>query len=88
MFSLKMRPLFKRAGYYGYYDDEKRFIFFSYAIIEFIDLMKTRVDLIHLNDWQTALIPYLIDEIYRNKPKYKHIKTLLSIHNLEFQGSF
>ncbi|CCV66130.1 Glycogen synthase [Paracholeplasma brassicae] len=79
--------LFKRKGYYGYYDDEKRFIFFSYAILEFVTLTN-RVDLIHLNDWQTALIPYLLDELYRHKKGYEHLKTLLSIHNLEYQGSF
>lgn len=84
---IENESLFKRQGYYGYYDDEKRFVFFSYAILEFVTMLP-KVDLIHVNDWQTALIPLLLDELYRNKKEYTHIKTLLSIHNLEYQGAF
>ena len=79
---------FKRANYYGYYDDDKRFLFFSYAILEYIPISKVKFDLLHINDWQTGLVPFLLDDIYRVNPLYKDIKTLLTIHNLEYQGSF
>lgn len=79
---------FKRSNYYGYYDDDKRFLFFDFAILAYIELAKTPFDILHLNDWQTSLIPFLLDEMYRDKPLYKNLKTLLTIHNLEYQGSF
>ncbi|MDY0210577.1 MAG: glycogen synthase [Acholeplasma sp.] len=79
---------FKRANYYGYYDDDKRFLFFSYAILEYIQLTNQVFDLLHLNDWQTGLVPFLLDDIYRVHPLFRNIKTLLTIHNLEYQGSF
>ena len=56
---------FKRANYYGYYDDDKRFLFYDFAILEYIELIHNPFDLLHINDWQTGLIPYLLDEIYR-----------------------
>lgn len=79
---------FKRANYYGYYDDDRRFLFYDYAVLEYIELTEERFDLLHINDWQTGLIPYLLDELYRTKPLFKSLKTLLTIHNLEYQGSF
>ena len=79
---------FKRSNYYGYYDDDKRFLFYDLAILAYIELRKESYDLLHLNDWQTGLVPFLLDELYRTKPLFKNIKTLLTIHNLEYQGSF
>ena len=79
---------FKRANYYGYYDDDKRFLFYDFAVLDYIELTQQTFDLLHINDWQTGLIPYLLDEIYRSKALFKPIKTLLTIHNLEYQGSF
>ncbi len=81
--------LFSRSKYYGYEDDPIRFVFFNYAILEFMAFSKFIPQVIHINDWQTSLIPYLLDSEYRIKySEYKDIKTLLTIHNLEKQGSF
>lgn len=80
---------FERHHYYGYVDDATRFTLFSFAVLEAIDFLSTKPTIIHVNDWQTAMIPYLLDEHYRmREPYYKTIDTLLTIHNLEFQGNF
>ncbi|NLB84804.1 MAG: glycogen synthase [Acholeplasmataceae bacterium] len=80
---------FNRDKMYGHHDDAERFTFFSKACIEFIDTVEFYPDIIHVNDWQTGVIPYLIEENYRHKSNYfKRVKTLLSIHNLEYQGAF
>lgn len=79
---------FERDNYYGYNDDAMRFILFSYAALEFIDSMDIPPHIIHCNDWQSATIPYLLDEHYRMWDKYRNIHTLLTIHNLEHQGVF
>ncbi|MEZ0537539.1 glycogen synthase GlgA [Caldicellulosiruptoraceae bacterium PP1] len=80
---------FKRPGYYGYYDDGERFSFFSRAVLETINhIDDLKPDIIHVNDWHTAIIPVLLNEHYRNSQKHKIIKTVLTIHNLKFQGIF
>ena len=80
---------YDRKRYYGYDDDAMRFTFFNFAIFEYIKLTENFPDIIHANDWQTALIPFFLDVKYRPMdPKFKRIKTLLSIHNLEKQGSY
>src|SRR5690625_409453 len=79
---------YERDYFYGFEDDDKRYMLFSYAVLELIDILDVNIQLIHLNDWQTGPIPYLLDEHYRYRDKYKHIHTLLTIHNLEYQGSF
>src|SRR5690554_949831 len=79
---------FERDHFYGYDDDDLRFITFSYAVLEYVDLMKEIPQLIHVNDWQSAPIPFLLDVHYRYKEKYQFIHTLLSIHNLNYQGNF
>lgn len=80
---------FKRSGLYGYFDDGERFAFFSKAVIECIKLMEGFVpDIIHSNDWQTALIPVFLDVFYRGDDTYKYIKTVFTIHNIEFQGRY
>lgn len=81
-------PYYSRDAYYGYLDDNERFMFFNFAILEYLKLVKKQVDIIHINDWQTALVPYLLDSHYRHLKEFKDIKTLLSIHNLQYQGSF
>jgi len=78
---------FKRKGAYGYYDDGERFAFFSKAVLELMPLMNFFPDVLHVNDWQTALAPLMLDVFYRGREQYKNIKTLLTIHNIEFQGS-
>ncbi|MFA7589515.1 MAG: glycogen/starch synthase [Acholeplasmataceae bacterium] len=80
---------YDRPLLYTYEDDDKRFTFFNYAILESLPLLNYYPDIIHTNDWQTGLISYLLDTKYRQyNDQYKRIKTLLSIHNLEKQGSF
>lgn len=79
---------FERENFYGYDDDAERFIVFSYAILELVDLLDFIPQIIHVNDWQSATVPFLLDSHYRNKDKYRFIHTLLTIHNLEHQGNF
>lgn len=80
---------FEREQLYGYNDDAERFSCFSYAILEGLRVFDFYPNILHLNDWQTAMIPYLLDEHYRHRnDDYFSIHTLLSIHNLEYQGAF
>ncbi len=80
---------FERENLYGYPDDAERFTCFDYAILEFMDMTDSYPDILHINDWQTGMIPYLLDEHYRLKNEcYHNIHTLLTIHNLQYQGSF
>lgn len=80
---------FKRSGLYGYYDDGERFAFFAKAVIESIKLMDGfKPDIIHCNDWQTALVPVFLDVFYREDEFYKYMKTVFTIHNIEFQGRY
>ena len=80
---------FERYHFYGYVDDAARFTLFSFAILELISLLEVKPTIIHVNDWQTALVPYFLDEHYRHiSPYYQKLHTLLTIHNLEFQGNF
>lgn len=81
--------LYNRTRYYGYEDDAMRFTFFNFAIFEYMLLTENYVDIIHANDWQTGLIPFFLDVKYRPlNQHFKQMKTLLSIHNLEKQGSY
>jgi len=83
------KQLFNRKKFYGYDDDPLRFLFFNHAILSYIDKFSDFPNILHINDWQTSLIPFLIDIDYIKKNEaFKHIKTLLTIHNLEKQGSF
>ena len=79
---------FKRSGLYGYYDDGEKFAFFSRAVLEFLKHIEWTPDIVHCNDWQTAMIPVLHKLEYIKDEKFKNIKTVLSIHNLFFKGMF
>lgn len=79
---------FKRDGLYGYYDDGERFSYFSRAVLESIKYLDFKPDVIHFNDWHTAIIPFLLKEQYKNDETYKDIKTVFTIHNLKYQGVF
>jgi len=79
---------FERDFFYGYEDDDIRFMVFSYAVLELVDILKDIPQIIHVNDWQSATIPFLLDRHYRYREKYQYIHTLLTIHNLQYQGSF
>lgn len=79
---------FKRDGLYGYYDDAERYTFFSRAVLEVIPHIDFIPDIIHCNDWQTALIPVYLDAFYKSNDIYKNIKTVFTIHNIQYQGKF
>lgn len=79
---------FKRGSLYGHYDDAERFAFFSRAVLEVIKAIDFAPDIIHCNDWQTALIPVYLRLFYGNEPKMQNIKTLFTIHNIQYQGKF
>ena len=79
---------FNRDGLYGYYDDGERFAFFNRAVLEFIKEIDWKPDLINCNDWQTGMVPVLLNLEYKKDEFYSKIKTVFSIHNLLFKGSF
>ncbi|MBP1745298.1 MAG: glycogen synthase (ADP-glucose) [Firmicutes bacterium] len=80
---------FEREGIYGFEDDDSRFDLFCRSVLYFIDTADEFVpDIIHCNDWHTSLIPYIIKEKYQDSEKVKGIKTMLTIHNLKYQGVF
>ena len=80
---------FRRPGIYGSYDDGERFGFFSRAVLECVRHMEGFVpNVIHCNDWQTGPIPVFLRAFYRGDPLYSRIKTVFTIHNIQYQGSF
>ena len=79
---------FKRDGIYGYYDDAERFAFFSRAVLEMIPYIDFKPDIIHCNDWQTALTPLYYSSMYASSPGYENIKTVFTIHNIQYQGTY
>lgn len=79
---------FNRESVYGEYDDGERFAFFSRAVLEVIPHIDFIPDILHCNDWHTALIPVVLDTQFRHRAGYDNIKTVLTIHNIEFQGRF
>ena len=79
---------FKRATIYGHYDDAERFAFFSRAVLEIIPYIDFKPDIIHCNDWQTALTPVYYSAMYANSPGYENIKTIFTIHNIQYQGVY
>ena len=79
---------FARSELYGYPDDGERFAFFSRAVVRMLPHMKFWPDVIHCNDWQTALVPiYLKDDGVR-EDRFRSVRTALTIHNIEYQGRF
>lgn len=79
---------FKRDGIYGHYDDAERFAFFSRAVLEIIPHLNWKPDIIHCNDWQSALTPLYYSCYYANQPGYENIKTVFTIHNIQYQGKY
>lgn len=79
---------FERENCYGYEDDGERFGFFCKAVLEMLMFMNLKPDIVHLNDWQTALISLLLKEEYNELEFYKDIKIVFTIHNLQYQGVF
>ena len=79
---------FKRSGIYGHYDDAERFAFFSRAIIEMLPYIDFQPDVLHCNDWQTALVPTYFHLFYANNDFYRNMKTLITIDNIQYQGKY
>ena len=79
---------FKRDGYYGYPDDAERFAFFSRSILEVLPIIDFFPDIIHVNDWQSALLPVYLKTYSWNDKKYYDIRTVLTIHNILYQGRY
>ena len=79
---------FKRKGLYGHYDDAERFAFLSRAVLEMLPYIDFRPDVIHSNDWQTALVPIYYSIFYANNDWYRGIKTVFTIHNIQYQGKY
>ena len=77
---------FARPTPYGQYDDGERFAFFSKALLEMLQFVDFKPDVIHANDWQTALVPLFYDAFFRSLEGYEDIKTVFTIHNIEYQG--
>lgn len=81
---------FDRDYPYGFFDDGERFAFFSKAITESLQYLPDgfRPDILHCNDWHTALAPVFLREFYQGMPLYENVSTIFSIHNIAFQGQF
>jgi len=79
---------FKREGIYGHFDDAERYSYFCRAALEALIHLDFEPDVIHFNDWHTAMIPLLIKKHYGHIEKFRNIKTVFTIHNLKYQGVF
>jgi starch synthase len=93
VYFIENREFFQRSGLYGdgtgdYPDNALRFGFFCRAVLEFLRRLDFRPDVLHLNDWQSSLIPVLLRTELKNDPFYSAMGTVLTIHNLGYQGLF
>lgn len=79
---------FDRPGIYGYDDDGERYAFFSQALIEMMEKIDFIPDVIHVNDYHTAMVPVLLKDKYGWIEQYQQIKTILTLHNMQFQGIY
>ena len=79
---------FRRRAPYGEFDDGERFAYFSRAVLEILPQVDFFPDIIHANDWHTAAVPIYLDCQYRWREGYEYIRTVFSIHNIEFQGKY
>ena len=79
---------FKRDTIYGHYDDAERFTFFARAVLEILPVIDFKPDIIHCNDWQSALTPVFYSAFYSKDPWYYGIKTVFTIHNIQYQGTY
>lgn len=79
---------FKRDSLYGHYDDGERFSYFCRAVLDCLPVIDFQPNVIHCHDWHTGMIPFLLREEYMRNSFYAQIKTVFTIHNLQFQGIF
>lgn len=95
VYFLANESLFNRSGIYvnpeshkDYADNDKRFIFFCRGVLETLKRLGWQPDIIHCNDWQTGLIPAYLKTLYQNDPFFSRVKTIFTVHNMAYQGSF
>ena len=93
IYFVKQNDFFDRVQLYGedgqdYRDNCQRFVFFCRSVLESIRLLDLKIELLHCNDWQTGLVPLYLDAEYRHSSGYNSIGTLMTIHNLAYQGRF
>lgn len=79
---------FKRDNFYGYFDDAERFAFFSKAAIDVMILLEQIPDIIHVHDWQTGMLPVYLRTLFYHDERFKDVKTIFTIHNIEYQGVY
>ena len=79
---------FKRAGCYGFYDDGERFAFFCKAVLDMLEAVDFVPDIIHAHDWQSALVPAYLATSHSGREEFKDVKTVFTIHNIEYQGKY
>ena len=81
---------FGRGYPYGFFDDGERFAFFSKAVVESLQHLPEgfTCDILHCNDWHTAMAPVFLREFYQALPLYQNVRTVFSIHNIAFQGQY
>lgn len=79
---------FGRDGLYGFYDDCERYVFFSRAVLEMLRFIDFAPDIIHANDWQTAMISVFYQVFYKYQQGYQNIKHVFTIHNIQYQGCY
>ncbi|MCL1917264.1 MAG: glycogen synthase GlgA [Peptococcaceae bacterium] len=79
---------FHREGLYGFYDEAERYAFFCRAVLDALPVLGFKPDVIHCHDWQTALIPVLLNNGYQYDPFFAEVKTVFTIHNVKYQGRF
>ena len=79
---------FKRANYYGYFDDAERFAYFSKAAIEVMIYLNEIPDILHAHDWQTGMVSVYLRTLYYNDQRFANLKSVFTIHNIEYQGKY
>lgn len=79
---------FKRQGLYGFGDDAERFAYYCRAVLEALPRLDFQPQILHCHDWHTAVLPVLLEEHYRRREGYSALRTVLTIHNIEYQGVF
>lgn len=79
---------FDRDNYYGYFDDGERFAYFNKAVLDTLPYMDFKPDILHCSDWESALVPVYLKTVFEMDERYSHIKTVFTIHNIEYQGRF
>ena len=79
---------FGRDKLYGYHDDGERYAFFSKAILDLMSALEFYPDVLNANDWQTALSVVYLEKIYKKRKAYENIRSVFTIHNIEYQGRF